>query len=939
MANTPLENRLEDINNTIDDIVDDVNDTLEEQGIEPIDVLADVPRVINQLAEDGGKINSVDTTMGLDTRTVIDPQTQKESLQAFAKVDGTTIKFNSNGQMQADIKTPDFIVVAELPIASAQTMGDIYLVPSTSSKTKNVKDEFITIEDNGTYEWEQIGSTAVDLSNYYTKTEADALLDDKLDIADIDDELSATSVNPVQNKVIVDAIQPLLFVPPEETPINYTFATEPLIHNNAVVAAFITADNTSKYVEFVCTPDPNYPDDLNNIEFMLGQAVDKMGMSAPTHTLFFISNSPQVQRHYILSYYIYNQDGTLQRSVENSATTASAGYYGMQVTWSGLYIRMIKANYLVGKSLPETTSMTISGNGFYTTGTLSPSEGTFNYTINGNTPKSEWNVMGDNVRDLQHRVTYLEENPEPADTSMSITSTAPVQNKVITQYLGPVLGNPPVPGVTTYDFLIDKPTITCDPNTELVYEFFGVSNNTATFKQIHLVFNSAAHKTIFETNLYGITRGTGTGSGSFAARDGSFVVTNISEDIPFSYTVHAYSVAGTETTTQSTGTCFTNTTYPSLISIIGSYEYLISGIPAIPYLPAGTTAQGYSTSWNQWSTYSTLANIGEYNFTFNGSAPATPWDDIVERVTNLENNPPSGTVTAGDVDSESATSGYVLTADGSGGASWQAGGGSGVIVDSAMSTTSTNPVQNKIITESIAPLLPQIIDPSVSNVSMTTVDGNLPPCPDIATYTKHFIGNLYYSTDASTYGNCQIGITVTENGADTSDNFDYQLQCISGPYGYSTLVLFMKSKDENTHTVDIASRSYWVKQNGTTVYGRYDNNDNPIISFTNKSIGTTYVEVGRRMYVWGASFGSGSFSYCKDIKNSDVYDVLYDTNLISWNVNILYNGSVDYSSDWSKLQDDVTALKSRENIRTYFDTTTNDLYITNDGSDPTPASN
>ena len=50
---------------------------------------------------------------------------------------------------------------------------------------------------------------------------------------------------------------------------------------------------------------------------------------------------------------------------------------------------------------------------------------------------------------------------------------------------------------------------------------------------------------------------------------------------------------------------------------------------------------------------------------------------------------------------EGASNGQVPTADGSGSWSWadqQGGGGGGVTVDDAMSTTSTNPVQNKVIT-------------------------------------------------------------------------------------------------------------------------------------------------------------------------------------------------------------------------------------------------
>lgn len=61
-----------------------------------------------------------------------------------------------------------YVTVAELPTASADTMGAIYLVPSSNPQTQNVKDEYVTLrsgtEGSYTYAWELIGSTAVDVS-------------------------------------------------------------------------------------------------------------------------------------------------------------------------------------------------------------------------------------------------------------------------------------------------------------------------------------------------------------------------------------------------------------------------------------------------------------------------------------------------------------------------------------------------------------------------------------------------------------------------------------------------------------------------------------------------------------------------------------------------------------------------------------------------------
>lgn len=66
-------------------------------------------------------------------------------------------------------------VVNELPATGEA--GTVYLVPKQSAGTGDVYDEYIYVDGS----FEHIGSTEIDLSNYYTKTEADNLLDDKVD--------------------------------------------------------------------------------------------------------------------------------------------------------------------------------------------------------------------------------------------------------------------------------------------------------------------------------------------------------------------------------------------------------------------------------------------------------------------------------------------------------------------------------------------------------------------------------------------------------------------------------------------------------------------------------------------------------------------------------------------------------------------------------------
>lgn len=76
------------------------------------------------------------------------------------------------------------ITVSDLRIVDASVGIDphtIYLVPSAVPETENVYNEYMYIN----YQWEQIGSTAVDLSGYYTKTESDDKLSEKVNIYDL----------------------------------------------------------------------------------------------------------------------------------------------------------------------------------------------------------------------------------------------------------------------------------------------------------------------------------------------------------------------------------------------------------------------------------------------------------------------------------------------------------------------------------------------------------------------------------------------------------------------------------------------------------------------------------------------------------------------------------------------------------------------------------
>ena len=61
------------------------------------------------------------------------------------------------------------IVVEELPEASEETTGGIYLIASSGTGENNNYIEYVTVFKNGEYSWEQIGSTSVDLNDYSKK--------------------------------------------------------------------------------------------------------------------------------------------------------------------------------------------------------------------------------------------------------------------------------------------------------------------------------------------------------------------------------------------------------------------------------------------------------------------------------------------------------------------------------------------------------------------------------------------------------------------------------------------------------------------------------------------------------------------------------------------------------------------------------------------------
>lgn len=96
---------------------------------------------------------------------------QRNLAFGFEAGDGKTYYYADKGAREAIKAGLNAVVVSELPTASAETTGKIYLVPaSREGIASNVKTEYITViggtAEAPTYTWEKIGDTDLDLSGY-----------------------------------------------------------------------------------------------------------------------------------------------------------------------------------------------------------------------------------------------------------------------------------------------------------------------------------------------------------------------------------------------------------------------------------------------------------------------------------------------------------------------------------------------------------------------------------------------------------------------------------------------------------------------------------------------------------------------------------------------------------------------------------------------------
>jgi len=137
---------------------------------------SDIPTNVSDLTNDSGFI---DNTVNNLTNYYLKSETY------------TKAEVNS---LIAQIPGFNVLVVQTLPVSDIDT-HTIYLVPKTGSGS-DIYDEYLYINNT----WELIGNTAVDLSNYYTKTETNTLLNAKANTSDLSTVATSGSYNDLSNK-------------------------------------------------------------------------------------------------------------------------------------------------------------------------------------------------------------------------------------------------------------------------------------------------------------------------------------------------------------------------------------------------------------------------------------------------------------------------------------------------------------------------------------------------------------------------------------------------------------------------------------------------------------------------------------------------------------------------------------------------------------------
>lgn len=123
------------------------------------------------------KVNGTAQTIVDKTVDITVPTNNNQLTNGAGYQNSTEVQTAINSAISG-ITSFDYQVVQSLPTTGVK--GTIYLVPNSGTEP-NYYDEYLWIVTSGTGKWEKIGTTAIDLSGYWSKTELVAITNAEID--------------------------------------------------------------------------------------------------------------------------------------------------------------------------------------------------------------------------------------------------------------------------------------------------------------------------------------------------------------------------------------------------------------------------------------------------------------------------------------------------------------------------------------------------------------------------------------------------------------------------------------------------------------------------------------------------------------------------------------------------------------------------------------
>lgn len=283
----------------------------------------------------GADAANIDLTRGQDLETVI--------AGIESNFDNYYDKTAINGLLEG-ISTLDIEVVTELPSSDIST-STIYLKLNASAGANNIYDEYIYVNS----QWEIIGSTAIDLSNYYNKGEVDSKLTDKAAASDLtahtsnadihvtasdkstwsgkqDALVSGTNIKTINNESLLGSGNIALTTEEKEVSIG---TTEP-VNEDAKIWINPEEEATSTTLAAVAFSG-NY-EDLNGKPETIGEVVDNL--TSTSTTLPLSANQGKVLNDRLTTV----EDNYLTSSTINNITVVSE--YPSSLDENTLYLKI-----------------------------------------------------------------------------------------------------------------------------------------------------------------------------------------------------------------------------------------------------------------------------------------------------------------------------------------------------------------------------------------------------------------------------------------------------------------------------------------------------------------------------------------------------------------------------------------------------------------------